>query len=449
MDLDLLIRAPRAVVADQELARSIGVRAGRIACIEAFDADLEAAQVVTLGADQVLLPGLVDTHVHVNEPGRTEWEGFASATRAAAAGGVTTILDMPLNSVPPTCTVEALEIKRDAARGRCHVDVGFWGGAIPGNIDQLRPMHDAGVFGVKCFMVDSGVPEFPALDRAQLQGALRELATFDGLLIAHAEDEQSIDQAPAVVGRHYSDFLASRPAAAENIAIAQLIECARDTGARAHIVHLSSAEALPAVRQAQRDGVRLSAETCPHYLTFAAEDIADGATAFKCCPPIRDAANRELLWEALRDQTITSVVSDHSPCIAELKQLDTGDFGTAWGGIASLQLGLSAIWTQARRREVSLCDVVRLMSTGPAAMTGLRAKGALAVGYHADFCVFAPDELFVVDTASLYHRNPITPYAGNQLSGVVCSTWLRGKKICEGNEIAPDPLGILLSRGAG
>jgi len=395
----------------------------------------------------VLLPGLVDTHVHVNDPGRTEWEGFASATRAAAAGGVTTIVDMPLNSLPPTVDVAALEVKRKAAEQNCFVDVGFWGGAIPGNVSDLRPLHDAGVFGFKCFLADSGVEEFPHLEPAEFVSAVRAVAEFDGLMIVHAEDGHALEHAPSAEGRGYGGFLASRPRGVENLAIAEVIEAARWTGGRLHILHLSSADALPMIRSARRDGLRLTAEVCPHYLIFAAEEIPDGATEFKCCPPIREAANRDELWAAVADGTIDFIVSDHSPCTPELKRLDIGDFAAAWGGISSLQLGLPAIWTEARRRGHSLADVIRWMAERPAAQVGLDQKGSIAVGKDADFAVFAPDETLVVDPNVLYHKNAVTPYAGRTLTGRVRSTWLRGTDISADVETNGDRRGRLLRRG--
>ncbi|TDW71045.1 allantoinase AllB [Kribbella pratensis] len=441
--LDLVIRARRVVRPAGEQPGAIGVRDGRIVAIAPYDADLRAAADVRLSDDEVLLPGLVDSHVHVNDPGRTDWEGFTSATKAAARGGVTTIIDMPLNSIPPTCDVPALRLKRKTAETQAYVDVGFWGGAIPGNVPDLRPLHKAGVFGYKCFLLHSGVDEFPPLDHAQLEAAMREISSFDGLLIVHAEDAHRIDEAVPPNGASYLDFLNSRPRAAENEAVAGVIDLARETGCRVHILHVSSAEVLPLLAKARADGVRITAETCPHYLSFTAEDIPDGGTQYKCCPPIREAANRELLWDGLRDGTIDLVVSDHSPSTIDLKHLDTGDFGTAWGGIASLQLGLPAVWTEARRRAFTLSDVVRWMSAAPARQTGLTTKGAVEVGYDADFCVLAPDEGFTVDATQLQHKNAITPYDGRTLTGVVRSTWLRGRLV----DIAVDPLGRLLTRG--
>ncbi len=433
----LVVRARRVVLPDGERAAAVHTEDGVVTAVTAFD-DAPAGA-VTLPDDEVLLPGLVDSHVHVNEPGRTEWEGFASATRAAAAGGVTTVVDMPLNSVPATTTVAALEVKRAAAAGQVAVDVAFWGGAVPGNAADLRPLHEAGVVGFKCFLLDSGVPEFPPLDDAGLRTALAELATFDGLLIAHAEDEQVIAAAPEPAGASYAAFLASRPPAAEETAIGRLVAATRDTGARSHVVHLADGDALPLLRAARAGGVRITVETCPHYLTFAAEDVPDGDTAYKCCPPIRESAHREALWGALQAGDVDLVVSDHSPCTPELKRLDVGDFGLAWGGIAGLQVALPAVWTGARARGVPLARVVEWMSAAPARLAGLPGKGAIAVGRDADLVAFAPEEAFTV--GRLEHRNPVTPYAGRELTGVVRRTWVRGR------EADGSPLGRLLRRG--
>jgi allantoinase len=441
MSYDLVVRSQRAVLPDGTSAAAVAVSGPAIAAVEDYGARLEAGRDVDLG-DLVLLPGLVDTHVHVNEPGRTDWEGFATATRAAAAGGVTTICDMPLNSLPPTTSVAALEEKRAAAAGKCWVDVAFWGGAVPGNQGSLRPLHEAGVVGFKCFLLDSGVPEFPPLDAAGLRTALATLAETDALLIAHAEDGAEIKPAS---GRDFGSFVASRPPVAERRAIEKVIAAAAGTGARAHIVHLSAAECVAMISAAKAAGVRLTAETCPHYLYFAAEHVPDGATEFKSCPPIRDSVNREALWRGLETGVIDCVVSDHSPCPPELKSLGSGDFGAAWGGIASLQLSLSAVWTVARRRGRTLDDIARWMASAPAALAGLPAKGRLAVGYDADLVAFDPDETYVVDPARLYHRHPVTPYAGQTLDGRVRQTWLRGTSLLEGE--GETPVGRLLKRG--
>ncbi len=425
-DVDLVVRGVRVHGDDGFAPRSVAVSHGVVVSIAAIDAPLRADCVVELAEDEVLIPGLVDTHVHVNEPGRTEWEGFDTATRAAAAGGVTTILDMPLNSIPPTIDVDALRAKQQAATGRCHVDVGFWGGAVPASLGRLWALQEAGVFGFKCFLLDSGAPEFPPLLGDQLETAMREIAELDGLLIVHAEDGPTIAAAPPAQGRAYQAFLGSRPPESENIAIHAVIEAARSTRCRVHVVHLSSADAVPALAAARADGVRITVETCPHYLTLRAERIGDGQTQFKCCPPIRDDSNREGLWQALTDGVIDIVVSDHSPCPPALKLLDTGDFGGAWGGVSSLQLGLPLVWTEANRRGHDLANVVRWMSTDTARLVGAAGKGRIAVGHDADLVVFAPDQTFVVDPAALHHRHPVSPYTGRTLSGGVRRTYLRG-----------------------
>jgi len=440
--VDVVLRAARAVVDGREQAVSVGVSQGRIVGVEAFDHDWSSAREVVLADDEVLLPGLVDTHVHVNEPGRTEWEGFASATRAAAAGGITTILDMPLNSTPATLNPEALTLKKAAAQGKCVIDVGFWGGAVPGNADQLEPLHDAGVFGVKCFLLDSGIEEFQPLDALGLADALAELARFDGLLLAHAEDSEEIHAHANDGGRSFADFVDSRPPSAEALAVRTVAEAAAHAGARAHVVHLSSAAGLAEIKAAKAVGTRITVETCPHYLTLDAAQVPDGDTAFKCCPPIRDRAEQDALWRGLLDGTIDCVVSDHSPCTAELKRLEEGDFGTAWGGIASVQLGLPAVWTAARERGVPLETVVGWMSSATADLAGFTDRGRIAVGNVADFAVFAPEESWMVDAETLQHKNKVTPYQGRTLTGAVRATWRRGAVL----DLDAEPAGELLTR---
>lgn len=426
---DLVIRARQCLLDGELRGATIGVRDGVVAAIGELDEEFTGAGSVTIPDDHLLLPGMIDTHVHINDPGRADWEGFETATKAALQGGYTTLVDMPLNSLPSTVSVDALEAKKAAAQGNCYVDMGFWGGAIPGNKADLEPLHRAGVFGFKCFLADSGVPEFPPLDAAQLRDHLEEIARIGSLMIVHAEDPETLAAAPSVGGRAYSDFLASRPDESEVAAIALLIDAVRATGARAHILHLSSAKALPQIRAAKAEGLALTVETCPHYLSFDADTIRDGSTAHKCCPPIRDQANQDLLWEALRDGTIDCVVSDHSPSTAELKQVDVGDFQTAWGGVSSIQVAFTAVWTAARERGFEFADVVRWMCERPAQIVGMTGKGSIAVGNSADLIEFAPDELWTVDAAALEHKNKISAYDGVQLTGRRYSTWLRGTAV--------------------
>ena len=422
-----MIRAARTWVGGAFRPAAVVVANGRIADILDVRARASGAKVVTVPDDAVLLPGLVDSHVHVNEPGRTEWEGFRSATLAAAAGGVTTLVDMPLNSLPPTTTPEALAIKQAAAAPSAYVDVGFWGGAVPENLGALAPLHAAGVFGFKCFLSPSGVDEFPHLDRAQLHAAMEEIAALGSRIIVHAEDPALLGDGGAL-GRGYDAFLASRPAASEASAIDAVIDAARRTGARAHILHLSDAHSLPAIRAAKAGGVALTVETCPHYLTIAAEEIPDGASEFKCCPPIRDASNRDLLWEGVVDGTIDAIVSDHSPSTVDLKRSGGGDFGLAWGGIAGLQVGLSAVWTEARGRGIPLETLIPLFTTGPAEVAGLAAgAGILEPGAPAHLTVFGLDDPLVIDASRLLHKNPITAYDHRVLTGRIRRTWLHGK----------------------
>ncbi len=439
---DLVIRTRAALIDGHLRPAELAIDDGVIVAIG--EGPFEGRDVVELADDEVLLPGLVDSHVHVNEPGRTEWEGFASATRAAAEGGVTTIIDMPLNSIPATTTPDALTAKQDVARAKVMIDTGFWGGAVPENLGQLRALHDRGVFGFKAFLAPSGVDEFGHLDADQLEAALEEIAGLGALLIVHAEDPGVLDAHVDAGGRDYHRFVESRPPEAEITAIERVIAGVRRTGARAHILHLSSAAALPALRAARSEGLPLTVETCPHYLTIAEEEVPDGGTQFKCCPPIRDAANRDALWAALVAGDIDIVVTDHSPSTAELKFRGDGDFTEAWGGIAGLQLGLAAVWTEAARRGIPLATVVDRMSRGPADLVGLAAKGRLEIGADADLVSFAPDAEFTVRAERLQHRNPVTAYDGRTLRGVVRGTWLRGRLV----DTAADAVagGRLLSR---
>ncbi|CAN3700688.1 Allantoinase [Microbacterium sp. MM2322] len=443
-DMSTRIAARRVYLDGAFSPATVVIDDGVITAVEAFD----AAAVTVLPGDAVLLPGLVDSHVHLDEPGRTEWEGFATGTAAAAAGGVTTVVDMPLNSLPVTTTPGALDAKRRAAAGKLAVDVAYWGGAVPENLGTLRTLSEAGVVGFKCFLSPSGIDEFGHLDTDQLERCLAELAEFDGLLIVHAEDPAHLHPDGAL-GPRYSDFEASRPPLSERAAIRRVIDAARRTGARAHIVHVSDGGALDDVRAAKAEGVRLTVETCPHYLTLEAEDVPDGAGAFKCCPPIRGGANRDLLWAGVIDGTIDAIVSDHSPSTVELK--GNPDFGLAWGGIAGLQTGLSAVHTTARERGLAFESLLPLLTTGPARIAGLEGLGVIEPGAPAHLVAFAPDETFVVDATALEYRNPVTPWHGKTLTGVVRETWLRGESVYrrgaavterEGREILHTPAAV-------
>jgi allantoinase len=449
---DLVLRG-RRVVADGTMgSAAVHVRGGVITAVTGYDDVPPGAPLEDVG-DAVLMPGLVDTHVHINEPGRAEWEGFDTATRAAAAGGVTTLVDMPLNSIPATTTAAAFHRKLDAARGRLHVDVGFWGGVVPGNADDLRPLWEAGVLGFKCFLCPSGVDEFGYVAEADLRAAMPVLAGLGAPLLAHAELPEPLARGALAVadldGRHYAVYLASRPPEAEHQAIELLVRLCRETGARVHVVHLADADSLPLLREARAAGLPVTVETCPHYLHFAAEAIRDGATDHKCAPPIRDHDNRERLWDALGAGDIDLIVTDHSPCPPEMKGLDDGDFLQAWGGIASLQLTLSVAWKGARRRGYTPVDLARWMCEAPARLAGLeRSKGAIAAGRDADFVVWHPDEEFTVDPAKLHHRHRVTPYAGATLPGVVAATYLRGHRIYDRGQLIAGPAGRTLLRPA-
>jgi allantoinase len=430
----LALRSNRVVTPEGVRPAAIEVRDGAIVALHAHDAVPEGLPVHE-AHDAVIMPGLVDTHVHVNEPGRTAWEGFTSATRAAAAGGVTTLVDMPLNSIPATVNRSALGSKRAAAQGQCAVDVGFLGGVVGGVVTaraaEIAELHDAGVLGFKCFLVPSGVDEFPPVDEAELARALTILARLNAVLMAHCELPGPIAAAgtPAAT-RSYAAYLATRPPEAETSAVALLLRLAEEHGARVHVVHLSSAASLPLIAAARARGVAVSVETCPHYLHFSAEDVPEGATEYKCAPPIRGRADRDALWQALAAGTINQVVSDHSPCPPAMKAREGGDFISAWGGIASLQLGLPVMWTGMRARRLPIERLADWMCTAPARLAGLgHRKGAIARGNDADFVVWTPEQEFTVCAEQLLHRHPLTPYLGARLSGVVNATYLRGQRV--------------------
>ncbi|XP_043220876.1 allantoinase-like [Amphibalanus amphitrite] len=412
----------------------------------------EGAKVTDFGP-LLVMPGLVDSHVHVNEPGRTAWEGFDSATRAAAAGGITTIVDMPLNSIPPTTTPANLEAKLAAAAGQCHVDVAFWGGVVPDNSTCLRPLLAAGLPGFKCFLIHSGVDEFPHVTADQVETALQQLQGTGAVLLFHAEVDVGASP-PGGDPRHYSTFLASRPRKMENEAIKIVIEKCQKYGVRCHIVHLSSSDALDMIRECKATGAPLTVETCNHYattcgyLTFQSAEVPDCATQYKCCPPIRETENREALWAAVQSGLVDMVVSDHSPCTLDLKQPGVMDFMEAWGGIASVQFDLPVFWTEASRRGLSLHDVSRLMSASTARLAGLgRRKGALRVGLDADMVVWDPEEEWTIAEGDIIFKNKISPYLARQVRGRVHRTILRGSEIFGSGQLTSPPAGQKLLLG--
>ena len=424
---DLIIRGRRVVTPEGVRAASVHVAEGLIVRVGAWEEAPPDIPVVDAG-ESIVMPGLVDTHVHINEPGRTEWEGFETGTRAAAAGGVTTILDMPLNSIPATTTVDALEAKRKAAREKSVVNLEFIGGVVPGNVGDLEGLRDAGVRAFKCFLSPSGVDEFPAVNERDLREAFPVLARLGLPLMVHAEDPARLLPSRGS-SRKYGDYLTTRPVAAERAAISLLIQLMARTPTPVHIVHLSSASSLDIVRTARARGLPLTVETCPHYLTFAAEEIPDGATEYKCAPPIRDRAERDALWAALIAGDIDLIASDHSPCPPAMKETE-GDFFSAWGGIASLQLSLAAVWTGARARRVKPERVAEWMSAAPARLAGLQSrKGTLAAGYDADIIVWDPEARFVVDPTELLHRHKVTPYSHREVFGKVSATYVGGRRI--------------------
>jgi allantoinase len=448
---NLVIRGRQVVLPESTGPASIYIAGDTIVQVTAYENIPENCEVVEAANGSVIMPGLVDTHVHINEPGRTHWEGFHSATRAAAAGGVTTLVDMPLNSIPPTTTLDGLEEKLAAARGKCFVDVGFWGGVVPGNVAEIVPLKTRGVVGFKCFLIHSGVDEFPDVTEDDLRNAMPVLSKLEALLIVHAEVPGPIEATGLPTcgdsgeATAYETFLASRPRAAEDEAVEMMIRLSREFGVRVHIVHHSSSNSLFQLQAAKAAGVKITAETCPHYLSIAAEDVPDGATEYKCCPPIRERDNNEQLWRALADGTIDFIVSDHSPCPPEMKLRDRGDFLQAWGGISSLQLRLPIIWTESRNRGFSLADVTRWLCSAPASLVGLeRRKGQIANGFDADVVIWNPEGQFQVLGEKLHHRHKLTPYEGRTLRGVVEKTFLRGRKVYDGGELIGEPQGDLL-----
>jgi allantoinase len=427
------IRGKRVLIDGAFRPACVVIEHGRISDVVAWDA-LDGVEFDVEQLETALLPGLVDTHVHMNEPGRTDWEGFESATRAAATGGVTTLVDMPLNNIPVTTSLAALDTKLAAVGEFLAVDVGFWGGVVPGNASELGAMAARGMLGAKCFLCHSGIDDFPPAGVDDLRLAMPILRDAGIPLLVHAELE--LANTPQCAGdvRAYHTYLASRPRAWEDAAVAQMIALCRETGARVHIVHLSSASALPMIRAAKDEGLPFSVETCPHYLCLSAEEVPPGATEWKCSPPIRESENREALWLGLENGVIDFVTSDHSPCTPHLKKPEAGDFCGAWGGIASLQLGLPSVWAHASRRGFALEQLVTLMSERPAQLAGLTGrKGRIARGYDADLTAFTPDGASIVTRETLQFRHKVSPYVGRETLGRVAKTWLRGTCIYDGS----------------
>jgi allantoinase len=449
-----LVRSERVVLPDGMRPATIIVENGRITSVtsgtstsgpQALKPLSPQATLIDAG-NAVVMPGLIDSHVHINDPGRADWEGFDTATHAAAAGGITTLVDMPLNSIPSTTTVAALDAKRRAAAGRCRVDVGFWGGVVPGNAREIEPLARAGVLGFKCFLSPSGVDEFDHVSEADLREAMPIVASTGLPLLVHAEWPALLREPDRRADpRRYSTWLDSRPATAEQAAIDLLIELSTRTSARVHIVHLASADALASIGGARARGAPVTVETCPHYLTFCAEDVADGDTALKCAPPIREREHRERLWRGLADGDIDLVATDHSPAPVALKHIEDGNFIEAWGGIASLQISLPVVWTGAAARGIPIERLAQWMSAAPARLAGLdRRKGAIAPGYDADLVIVDPDRELTVDASRLYHRHAVTPYDGARLRGVVMATMLRGEMVFEHGACVGSPAGRAL-----
>ena len=441
MRADRFLRSRRVVTPGGTIDAAVAIAGEKIAAVLGPERIPAGSQVVDVGTS-VIAPGLVDTHVHVNEPGRTEWEGFHTATRAAAAGGITTIADMPLNSSPVTTSVAALEEKLHAVGGQLWVDCGFWGGLIPDNADSLGELLDAGVAGVKAFLVPSGIDDFPMATERDLRRAMPLISRRRLPLLVHAEIELRDERPPGASPRRYSTYLASRPPRMEVEAVERMARLCDEFHCPVHVVHLSSAQALAPALRARARGLPLSIETCPHYLTLCAEEIPDGRTDFKCAPPVREKANQDQLWQALRDGSIDAVVSDHSPCAPALKLPEVGDFVQAWGGISSLQFGLPLVWTQAHRRGFGFEQLTRWMSAAPAKLAGLEnRKGAIASGYDADLVVWNPEVEFTVSREMILHRHSVTPYLGRALRGVVEMTILRGRTIYERGKLLGGPSG--------
>lgn len=399
-------------------------------------------EVIDVG-DAVLMPGIIDPHVHINEPGRADWEGFDSATKAAAAGGITSMIEMPLNARPVTTSVDAFNQKLRATEGKLHINCGFWGGIVPDNADNLEPLLQSGVFGIKAFLVDSGLPEFPNVSESDLRKGIPAIAAAGMPLLVHAELASPIDDIPIV---DYQSHLQSRPSKWEDDAIELMINLCGEYGGRTHIVHLSSSDSLAQIEDAKAQGLPISVETCPHYLVFNSESIPQDNTLYKCAPPIRDKANNEKLWRAISDGKIDFITSDHSPAPPALKHLDDHNFEKAWGGIAGLQFLLPAFWTGASQRNMELTDIARLMCQAPAEFVGLETKGKIVPGYDADLIIWDPDAKVDTNTDVIYHKHKATPYRDFAMQGRVLKTFVNGELVYEEGEFLSLSQGQILLR---
>ncbi|MCF6403755.1 allantoinase AllB [Chitinophaga filiformis] len=446
---DLIIKGNNILTPDGLQQAAVLVKDGRIHAIQT-DLPDNASSIVDIG-DKVLMPGITDPHVHINEPGRTDWEGFDTATRAAIAGGITTLVDMPLNSSPVTTTVQALEQKLSAAAAQLHADCGFWGGVIPGNENEIEPLINKGVQGFKAFLTHSGIDEFPNVTAADLEKVMPIIARYDLPLLVHCELMEEGQPAFAQDNkRSHRQYMASRPQTWEQAAIDLMIRLCEKHRCRVHIVHLSAADAIENIIAAKEKGLPITVETAQHYLYFNGEEVPDGNTSFKCAPPIRERENNQQLWEALKAGVIDFVATDHSPSPPELKELESGDFTTAWGGISSLQLALPALWTAGRSRDVTLPQIARWLCEQPAILAGVQnRKGKIAAGYDADFVVWDPDRLFTVHAETLFHKHKLTPYVNETLYGVVEQTYIRGVKVFDQGNFTSLYQGKTILRGKG
>lgn len=431
---DFAIHSNRVIVDGEMISATVVVKQGKIDdIIQGIATSIEWPLIEV--ADKIVMPGVTDPHVHINEPGRTEWEGFETATRAAVAGGITTLVDMPLNSSPVTTTVRALEEKILAAQNKMHTNVFFWGGIVPGNTHEIEGLIAKGVRGFKAFLTHSGIDEFPNVGEADLRLAMPIIARHELPLLVHAELTNTPAPGTTTDVRSYKQYVASRPKQWEDDAIERMIQLCEEYNCRVHIVHLSSCNSIAAIAKAKAKGLPLTVETAQHYLFFNAEEIPDGNTAFKCAPPIREKANNDQLWQALNDGIIDFVATDHSPAPPALKEIETGDFTKAWGGIASIQFALPILWTAAKQRGYSMIDVVQWLCQKPTRLAGTSThKGRIAKGYDADLIVFDDSHSFTVTKENIIHRHKITPYLGKQLLGIVESTYINGKKVFQRNE---------------